>query len=237
MKYTKYLHKKKNEGAKFFTSLITIIFVAVITGLIGAWGILKVIPSIGNGDVITDEPVINTNNNIDANNQQVQEQKFAFIQCGYFSKEENANQVLQKIQGEFKSFVVKDDTGKFKVLVGIVNEDDASKIMGSLKAKGVENAKVNLVLNKNDKIQGQIAAITEGYLQIINTSNQDEVKEINTNDFKGWVKELEEVNDDENIEILNEYKAHIYALPEVINKESTVSELQYIYSILSRISN
>lgn len=235
MKYTKYQYKKKNQGAKFFSSLIMTTLAAVIIGLIGALGLLKIIPTIGDGNVITDEPVINANNNTDVTERQVQEQKFEFIQCGYFSKEDNANQVLAKVQNDFKSFIVKDDTGKFKVLVGVSNQDEVSKTVDELKSKGVENAKVSLVLNKDDKVQGQIAGITEGYLQIINTSNQNEVKEINTNDFKEWVNGLEEVNEGEEIEILKEYKDHINSLPETINKESTVSELQYVYSILSKI--
>ncbi|MBS6500845.1 MAG: SPOR domain-containing protein [Clostridium sp.] len=232
MKYTKYNYKKKNEGAKFLTSLVMTTLAAVVIGLIGAWVLLKIIPDINKGNVITQEPVVNVNNNAENNTQQVQEQKFAFIQCGYFSKEDNAKQVLAKIENEFNSFMIKDETGKFKVLAGIAKEEDSSEITEKLKEKSIENAKIGVSLNKNDEVQGQIGAITEGYLQIINTASEDEVKEINTSDFKNWTKELNEVNEGDGVDVLKEYKAHIESLPETINKENIVSELGYIYSIL-----
>ncbi|WP_195428875.1 SPOR domain-containing protein [Clostridium sp. D46t1_190503_E9] len=232
MKYTKYNYKKKNEGAKFLTSLVMTTLAAVVIGLIGAWVLLKIIPDINKGNVITQEPVVNVNNNAENNTQQVQEQKFAFIQCGYFSKEDNAKQVLAKIENEFNSFMIKDETGKFKVLAGIAKEEDSSEITEKLKEKSIENAKIGVSLNKNDEVQGQIGAITEGYLQIINTASEDEVKEINTSDFKSWTKELNEVNEGDGVDVLKEYKAHIESLPETINKENIVSELGYIYSIL-----
>ncbi|MCR1951822.1 SPOR domain-containing protein [Clostridium sp. DSM 100503] len=232
MKYTKYNYKKKNEGAKFLTSLVMTTLAAVVIGLIGAWVLLKIIPDINKGNVITQEPVVNVNNNAENNTQQVQEQKFAFIQCGYFSKEDNAKQVLAKIENEFNSFMIKDETGKFKVLAGIAKEEDSSEITEKLKEKSIENAKIGVSLNKNDEVQGQIGAITEGYLQIINTASEDEVKEINTSDFKNWTKELNEVKEGDGVDVLKEYKAHIESLPETINKENIVSELGYIYSIL-----
>ena len=108
--------------------------------------------------------------------------------------------------------------------------------MDELKAKGIENAKISLILNKNNKIQGQISGITEGYLQIINTSSQNDVKEVNLSDFKEWVNGLEEITEGEGIEVLKEYKEHINSLPETINKENITSELQYVYLILNKIN-
>lgn len=58
------------------------------------------------------------------------------------------------------------------------------------------------------------------------------MKEINTSDFKKWTKELSEVKEGDGVDILKEYKTHIEALPETINKKNIVSELEYIYSIL-----
>ena len=237
MKYTKYHYKKKNDGAKFITSLVMTTLAAIVIGLIGAWVVLKVMPIINSNGL---QPVINTNNNTQNNNtqnneQQVKEQKFSFIQCGYFSKEDNAKQVVAKIGNDFNSFIAKDETGKFRVLAGVTSEDKLAEVTEKLKSKGVENAKISMVLNQNDEVQGQIAAITEGYLQIINTANDEEVKEINTKDFKIWTKELKEVSDGKGVDILKEYKAHIEALPELITRENTVSEVEYIYSILSKV--
>jgi SPOR domain len=232
MKYTKYQYKKKNEGTKFLTSLIMTTLTAVVIGLVAAWILLKIIPNINNSG-ITEEPGINVSNNTEVNTQ-VKEQKFSLIQCGYFSKEDNAKQVLAKINSDLNSFIVKDETGKFRVLAGIFKEEESDKIVEKLKVKGIENAKISLTLDENDKVQGQIGAITEGYLQIINTVSEDEVKGINTTDFKKWTKELDEIKSGDGIEVLKEYKSHIEALPEEINKENAVTELEYIYSVLSK---
>ena len=45
-------------------------------------------------------------------------------------------------------------------------------------------------------------------------------KEVNTNDFKAWAKELPELSEGEKVEILKEYKTHIDTLNENISKEN-----------------
>ena len=107
--------------------------------------------------------------------------------------------------------------------------------MQNLKEKGIENIKVNLELDKNNNIESQISAITAGYLEILDTAGKEEVKEVNTSDFKSWTNNLEEISEGDKIEVLKEYKEHIKALPESINKNNIVSELEYIYSILSKV--
>lgn len=72
-------------------------------------------------------------------------------------------------------------------------------------------------------------------MEILDTAGKEEVKEVNTSDFKKWTNDLEEISDSDKIEVLKEYKEHIKALPESINKNNIVSELEYIYSILSKI--
>ena len=168
-----------------------------------------------------------------SSNEEVE--RFTLIQCGYFSKEENAKQVLNGMNSDFNSFIVKDAEGKYRVLAGITTEENSSTLMQKLKEKGIENIKVNLDLNKNDEVENQISAITAGYLEILDTAGKEEVKEVNTSDFKKWTNDLEEISDSDKIEVLKEYKEHIKALPESINKNNIVSELEYIYSILSKI--
>lgn len=234
MKYTKYQYKKKNNGIKLLTSLLMTTLSAISIGLLAAWLLLKVIPNIDGLKEVNSTPQIEENNKGNtSSNEEVE--RFSLIQCGYFSKEENAKQVLNGMNSDFNSFIVKDAEGKYRVLAGITTEENSSTLMQKLKEKGIENIKVNLDLNKNDEVENQISAITAGYLEILDTAGKEEVKEVNTSDFKTWTNTLEEISDSDKIEVLKEYKEHIKALPESINKNNIVSELEYVYSILSKI--
>lgn len=235
MKYTKYQYKKKNSGIKFLTSLVMTTLAAVVIGLLAAWVLLKAIPNIDTSRQTNTIPQVEENNN-NSNTAEVQDiENFVFIQCGYFSNEENAKQVLNTIDSDFNSFIVQDAEGKYRVLAGITKEADSATLMNSLKEKGIDNTKVKLGLNKNDEVESQIIAITEGYLEILNAAGEEEVKEVNTSDFKNWTNELDNITEGNSIDILSEYKEHINALPETINKSNIVSEEEYIYSILSKI--
>lgn len=235
MKYTKYQYKKKNSGIKFLTSLVMTTLAAVVIGLLAAWVLLQAIPNIDTSRQTNTIPQVEENDN-NSNTAEVQDiENFVFIQCGYFSNEENAKQVLNTIDSDFNSFIVQDAEGKYRVLAGITKEADSATLMNSLKEKGIDNTKVKLGLNKNDEVESQIIAITEGYLEILNAAGEEEVKEVNTSDFKNWTNELDNITEGNSIDILSEYKEHINALPETINKSNIVSEEEYIYSILSKI--
>lgn len=235
MKYTKYQYKKKNNGIKLLTSLVMTTLSAISIGLLAAWLLLKVIPNIDSLKQLNNKPQVEVNKNNEGTSEKEEIENFSLIQCGYFSKEENAKQILNKIDSEFTSFIVKDTDGKYRVLAGITKEENSSMIMGKLKEKGIENIKVNLSLNKNDNIQNQISAITVGYLEILDTAGKEEVKEVNTSDFKKWTNDLENISEGNGLDVLKEYKEHIEGLPESINKSNIVSELEYIYSILSKM--
>ena len=234
MKYTKYQYKKKNNGIKLLTSLLMTTLSAIVIGLLAAWLLFKVFPNMDGLKEVNGNPKIEESNNTESSSNEEIE-TFNVIQCGYFSKEENAKQVLDKISGDFNSFIAKDTEGKYKVFAGITTEENSKALMEALKSKGIENIKVKLELNKNDKIENQISAITTGYLEILDTVEKEEVKEVNTSDFKTWINNLDEVTSGDKIDMLKEYKEHIKALPEVLNKSNIVAELEYIYSILSKI--
>ena len=236
MKYTKYQYKKKNKGIKLLTSLLMTTLAAIAIGIFAAWFLLKFIPNIDALGKINNKPQSEENNN-SGSTEVVDLENFALIQCGYFSKEENAKQILNKIDSEFNPFIAEDSEGKYRVIAGITTDENSYEIVEKLKASGVETAKIKINLNKNDELQNQITAITNGYLEILNTVNEEEVKEINTSDFKSWVNELKEITEGDKLEVLGEYKAHISELPEVVDKTITVSELEYIYSILNKIQS
>lgn len=233
MKYTKYQYKKKSNGIKFLSSLVMTTVLAISIGIFVAWILLKIIPYDNILGKINDVASIEENQGKEAMGEALVK-NISVIQCGYFSKEDNAKQVLDKIDSSLSPFIVQEE-GKFRVIAGISKEDESNNITDKLKQIGIENIKVNLSLNENNNVEKQILEITNGYLEILNTASQDEVKEIKTNDFKTWTSNLEDINEGEYFEVLKEYKEHISALEENITKENTIKELEFIYSILNRI--
>ena len=228
MRYTKYQYKKKKNGIGFATSIIMTIVAAGIIGLVIAKIIFKFIPVKEDGSINT---VIETPTQQQVTVEEGKEETFSFVQCGLFSKEDNAKKALSEVGGDYNSFILADDS-KFRVSAGIFDEEQGNKVSEELTKKGVTNAQMKFVLNKGDEVQSQIAAITDGYLDIINALNDKEVKAVKTTDFKTWTKDLPEIKEGENFELVNEFKEHIGALPDELKKENVIVELQYIYTIL-----
>lgn len=69
----------------------------------------------------------------------------------------------------------------------------------------------------------------------LDTAVSDDVKSINTDDFKGWTNELENISEGEKIDILNNLKEHIANLKTEINKANVPKEMEYIYTILLKL--
>lgn len=224
MRYTKYQYKKKSNGINFLTSVVMMILGAGAIGLIvgtmifnTVWG--NKLMKIGgtSREVVADETV--------------KKEAFESVQCGYFSKEENANKVLESLGKSYNSFVVKDEE-KFRVLAGVFTGEEGDKALKELKEKGIEAAKVKFTLDEDDKVQEQISAISDGYFKIVTTLKNNEVKAVSTSEFKGWTKELPEITEGDKKEIIGQFKKHIEELPSELKKENLTDELKYIYTIL-----
>ncbi|MBU3103804.1 SPOR domain-containing protein [Clostridium gasigenes] len=224
MRYTKYQYKKKSNGINFLTSVVMMILGAGAIGLIvgtmifnTVWG--NKLMKIGgtSQEVVADETV--------------KKEAFESVQCGYFSKEENANKVLESLGKSYNSFVVKDEE-KFRVLAGVFTGEEGDKALKELKDKGIEAAKVKFTLDEEDKVQEQISAISDGYFKIVTTLKNNEVKAVSTSEFKGWTKELPEITEGDKKEIIGQFKKHIEELPSELKKENLTDELKYIYTIL-----
>lgn len=232
MRYTKYKYKKKNNGMNLLTSMMMML---VGTGAIGLimgtvifntfWGGKDGKPIDANQEVLVQEKPGNG-----------EKQIFSAIQCGYFAKEENANNVLSSLDKSYNSFVVKDEE-KFRVIAGVFTEEDADKVLGELKGKGIDAAKIKFTLNESDKVQEQISAITNGYFEILKTLKDKEVKSVDTSEFKTWTKELPEITEGDKKEVVMEFKRHIEELPSELKNENLTGELEYIYTILNNFKS
>lgn len=245
MRYTRYNYKKKgnNDLFKFIGSFILTIVAAGVIGL----GLAKVIFGVLEKNNLTpnDSYVQQEKGEEEATDADVESEKsgtvsqnnvtttFTLVQCGFFSKKENADQAFSKISTDKYSFISQEDS-KYRVAAGIYTVDDANKVVDELTKTGVESAKINFTLNSSDDAQNQIAGIADGYLKILNTTFNDQVKSVNTKDFKDWVSKLDAIQEGDNKDLLKGLKEHIGSLPEEINKDGVAEEMKYLYTVLSK---
>lgn len=243
MKYTKYNYKKRrnNSVLKFVASLLLGVVSACVIGFGVAWIILKVLPLndiLPSGNEISEAVIGNDLADGDSNSEgsstaaaDSKNSEFYFIQCGYFSSIDNANQVLAKIQSEGGAFI-NEESGKYRVFAGAYSKDLVESELSDLTNRGIESVKITFTLNENDEVEAQVSAICDGYLQILTTTFADDVKSVKTQEFKDWVNTLEDISSGNNLEVLQGLKSYINNLPEEISKENVADEMDYLYNLL-----
>ena len=269
MKYTKYNYKKRRNNSilKFVASLLVGVVSACVIGLGVAWIILKVLPlndilPSGNeiSDAIEGTDLTNGEGNNEENSTAVEDNEnseFYFIQCGYFSSEDNAKQVLSKIQSEGGAFI-NEESGKYRVFAGAYSKDSVESELKDLTDRGIDSVKITFTLSDKDEVEAQVSAICDGYLQILTTSSAnvvvniwrypsqiadgylqiltttfaDDVKAVKTQEFKDWVNTLEDISSGNNLEVLQGLKTYINNLPDEISKENVANEMDYLYNLL-----
>ena len=117
-------------------------------------------------------------------------------------------------------------------MAGVYELDEGQAVIDRLTASGIECAKVEFNLNSGSAIENQIAGIYDGYLEILDTAFKDDVKSVDTTDFKEWVGKLDDIKEGDKYEVLSDLKKHINELGTEVKKEDVSNEIQYLYKIL-----
>ena len=234
MRYTRYNYKKKknNEMGKFILSFGGVIILAVLVGVFMANILSKVLPENSYGNQSAKVNSINNENNEPATGEaatnEVINSIFASIQCGYYSTEKNAKIAMDSVGNEYASFIIQDGD-KYRVIAGVYDLEGSSKVMEALKQKGIECIKITFQLDSKDEAQNQIAAICNGYIDVLTTAFESDVKKVDTSDFKEWVSNLKSLEGNDNLINLKNY---INNIPAEITKDNVPKELNEVYKIL-----
>lgn len=222
MRYTRYEYKKSGK-LKFLCS------VAIITG-ISIGGGLYISNVIFNGKEIQS---INKNalNQSNIKDDSDKNQNIIVLQCGYYSKEENAKDSLNSISKYCQPFIVEDD-GKYRVIAGMYTEEDAAKKIEEFKAGSIDVAKINLSLSSDNIDSKKIIEIINGFLTITSKLQDNQVKSIKTDEFKTWSDKI--INDGNQVrtEKLKELNDYVNNLPEEIDKTNNDINMQQIYKLI-----
>lgn len=217
MRYTRYEYKKSNK--------LKFLFAISVMGLISIGGGYYISNFIFQGKQIENNSIYSS----EVKNGS-QEESFMTLQCGYYSKEENAKELISSISKYCEPFIVEDE-GKYRVLAGIYKEQDGIKKIQEFKANNIDVAKVNLNIQSDKSEMKKIMEIIDGFLTITNKLHESEVKSIKTSEFKSWVDTT--INDDgvksKKIESLSNY---VKALPEELDKTDNSKNMQDLYKLL-----
>jgi hypothetical protein len=219
MRYTRYEYKKSNK-IKFLCSVAIIASISIGGGFF-------ISNFIFDGKQIEDN---NSDNSIRGNNNG-EVISFMALQCGYYSKEENAKELLTAISKYCEPFIVEED-GKYRVLAGIYKEEDGLKKIEEFKANNIDVAKVNLNISSDNIESKKIIEIIDGFLTITNKLEDNGIKSIKTTEFKAWADKI--ITDDSNIKSkkIDNLSSYVKNLPEEINKENRNINIQELYKLL-----
>lgn len=246
MGYTRYNYRprKKTKG-NLFTIGIVVVICAIVIGMLMAKYLFKGNIPYGedNGQKTVEEQNNNTNgsggnnsegtvkdNNSSSNSAS---KNFVIIQCGYYGKEENAKKVLQDIPSSFNKLIIKDGD-KYRIIAGIYNEESANNMSEELAKKNIDNVKIKCGYETSKDEEAKSYEIINGFMKILNELENEQVKSVNTTEFKKWTKELGQNSNKENVDNdeLKSIKEYIEKLPEELEREGAKKALEFIYGIL-----
>ena len=173
MRYTRYEYKKQGK-IKFVMSVVLVATVSIGSGLY----ISKFL--------FSTKETSNMTQVTQKQNETVQSQGIMALQCGYYSKKENADISIPTISSYCQPFVV-EENGNYRVIAGLYDDELGMKKLDELKGKGIDVAKVSIEIPTNTLEGKKIFQIVEGFLQITSKFEESDVKSVKTADFKTWV--------------------------------------------------
>lgn len=222
MRYTRYEYKKSSK-LKFLFSVVIIAGISICVGLF----VSNFIFDGKKFEDINNSAFEQSNNKDDSNNVQ----NIIALQCGYYSKEENAREILTSISKYCQPFIIEDD-GKYRVIAGIYTEEYGLKKFDEFKTNNIDVAKINLNLS-NDTIDNRtIVEIVDGFLTIINKFQDNQVKSIKTDEFKAWANNIIKDNNQVKTKKLDDLNNYINNLPEEVDRTNNNINMQQLYKLI-----
>lgn len=218
MRYTRYEYKKQGK-IKFVMSVVLVATLSIGSGLY----ISKFL--------FSTKETSNMTQVTQKQNETVQSQGIMALQCGYYSKKENADISIPTISSYCQPFVV-EENGNYRVIAGLYDDELGMKKLDELKGKGIDVAKVSIQI-PTDTLEGKkIFQIVEGFLQITSKFEESDVKSVKTADFKTWVDGI--INDGNSIqsEKLKDIQSYVQSLPDEISKSNSADSVQSLYTLI-----
>lgn len=230
MKYAGHGLKKRNGTSNHFEVIVIIILASAL--IIGTL-LSKVI----------NKYMINYFNdawNATASNsvQPINDADYVLLQCGIFSKKENAAELSEKLNKIGRAVEVQDGN-RIRVIFGIYNNKDnvkaAIKLLGDNK---FEESQIKFNLKISNSCDVQIIDIINADIKVFDKLQDNNVKAIGTKDFKTWVNNLKKSDKNyKNSAVLTEFKEYVNKLPDQVTKDNLSNNSTFLYNEIKKYSN
>lgn len=237
MKYTRYTYGSKKRGGKGKNALIIIglLVVAIVTGTVFSKLLIKnniKESSVDSKSIVSkDEKEGKELKQADGQNKP----KLYAIQCGYFAKKENVDDLLGKLKAKYGGFMV-EEGDKFRVFVGIYEEGKVEEKIKELSAEGFNAMKVDITSKPSKDSYNIIYEISAAQIKLLNKLDDKNIKSINTDELKKWVGDIKAPSEgDAYYKQFNETKNIAVNLPKDLTKDKKDDVYKGIYSILKSI--
>ena len=225
VRYTRYEYKKYGK-VKFIVKVVLVVVVSIGSGL-------YISRFIFSGKNIPDSSVSTSQNVLQSDSETVQDEEIMALQCGYYSKKENADICIPTISSYCHPFIVEED-GKYRVIAGIYDKESGNKKIDELKSKGIDVAKIKIDMKQDTIEDKKVFQIVEGFLAITDKLEESDVKSIKTAEFKNWADGIINDGKSNNSERLNNIQSYVNSLPDEITKSNTSNSTEVLYTLIKK---
>ena len=217
MRYTRYEYKRYGK-LKFLCSVIIISGLSIGGGLSVGNFIFK-----GNINFLHSSSEPNKQKQIPALN-------ITAVQCGCYSKKENADKCAQDIKSFCSPFIIEDDS-KYRVISGIYKEENTSEILKCFSENKIETSKIKFVVNNNNENDTKYMEVIDGFIAVTSKLQERDVKSIKSSDLKKWADDIIGYNNSDNK--LQKIKKCIDNMPEELTKDNISDYSKQMYEIIN----
>ena len=242
MKYTRYNYKTPRKNNNFIKVIILILIAAIALGTIFS----KLLPKNNNANAGTKDKTtkIGLEKQSKANKDSVDVSKavsgtnikdYVAIQCGIFSKKENALVLKNKLMEFGTPFIIEEDKS-IRVLFGIYPKENIDNIMKQLDANKIGYIKINFQLIGKDSTSAQINEMVSADIKILNKLSEKDTKAIQTVELKKWLGSLQGAEaKSKSYSSMTEIKSYLTAMPVELKKEKAEEGYIYIYKFIKKL--
>lgn len=221
MRYTRYEYKKPGN----FKFLMAVIVVAALSVTGGMY-----ISNVLFGKQEVSDKTISMQSS-EKPESKINSSSLVAVQCGFYSKKENADALISSINQYCHPFVI-EENGNYRVIAGIYNEEDSIKKIQQFQGMGIEVAKTTINLSADTPDDKKIIEITDGFLKIMSKFEESDVNSIKTSEFKSWCNEVINTDGQAENDKLKQISTYVQSLPEEINKNNNSETAYGFYKII-----
>jgi hypothetical protein len=242
VRYTRYNYKPQRKNNNFMIVIILTLIAAITLGTIFSRLLLKNSePNTGaegkttNIELQKDSELNKENVDVSKVISENQTKDYVAIQCGAYTKNENALVLKNKLIKFGTPFIIEEDNLN-KVLLGVYPSGSIDSVMKQLNEDKIDYVKVKLQLISKDRANAQTSEMISADIKILNKLSEKDTKSIQTVELKKWLGSLESsLEKNEGYKDMNEIKSYLTALPEELKREKAEQEYIYIYKFIKKL--